>query len=106
MKKQLILAFAICALFLSACGSLMGTSTSSSSSASHSTSLIASTSAQSVCHGLYDRQAQLSQTYHTARVQFNTAQAGGNWRQAGETEKILMQVHQSITQVQTQLKVC
>ena len=106
MKKHLILAFAICVLFLSACGSLVGTNIPSSSSASHSTAPIATASAQSVCQVLHDRQAQLSQAYHTARVQLVTAQAGGNLLQAGEAEKTLMRLHQSIPQVQTQLKAC
>ncbi len=106
MKKHLIIAFAICVLFLSACGSLVGTSTPSTSPATHSTAPIATASTQSVCQVLHDRQAQLSQEYHAASAQLASAQAGGNTQQAGEAEKTLIRLHQSIVQVQTQLKAC
>ena len=106
MKKQLIIAFAICVLFLSACGSLVETSTPSTSSATHSTVPIATASAQSVCQVLHDRQAQLSQGYQAASAQLVAAQAGGNLLQVGETEKTLIRLHQSIPQVQAQLKAC
>jgi uncharacterized protein YceK len=106
MKKHLIIAFAICVLFLSACSSLVETSTPSTSSATHSTAPIATASAQSVCQILHDRQAQLNQEYHAASVQLATAQDGGNWQQTGEAEKTLMRLHQSIAQVQAQLKAC
>jgi protein involved in sex pheromone biosynthesis len=105
MKKRLLIAFAICVLFLSACGSVLGTSMPSSNAVVHSTS-IATANAQSVCHVLYDRQAQLSQAYYTASAQFTKAQTGGNWQQAGEAEKTLMSVHQSIAQVRAQQKAC
>jgi hypothetical protein len=106
MKKHLIIAFAICVLFLSACGSLVETSTSSSNSATHSTVPIATASAQSVCQVLHDRQAQLNQEYHAASVQLATAQDGRNLQQTGAAEKTLMRLHQSIVQVQAQLKAC
>jgi outer membrane murein-binding lipoprotein Lpp len=106
MKKLLIIAFAICVLFLSACGSLVGTNMPSSSSETHSTAPIATASAQSVCQVLHDRQARLSQEYHAASIQLVAAQAGGNLLQTGETEKTLMRLHQSIPQVQAQLKAC
>jgi hypothetical protein len=106
MKKHLIIAFAICVLFLSACGSLVETSTPSTSPATHSTAPIATASAQSVCQVLHDRQVQLNQEYHAANAQLATAQAGGNMQQAGEAEKTLMRLHQSIVQVQAQQKVC
>ena len=78
MKKHLLIAFAICVLFLSACGSLVETSTPSSNSTVHSTVPTATASAQSVCQVLHDRQAQLNQEYHAASVQLVAAQAGGN----------------------------
>jgi hypothetical protein len=106
MKKHLLIAFAICVLFLSACGSLEGTSTPSTSPATHSTAPIATASAQSVCQVLHDRQVQLNQEYHAANAQLATAQDGGNWQQVGETEKTLIRLHQSIPQVQAQLKAC
>jgi protein involved in sex pheromone biosynthesis len=106
MKKHLIIAFAICVLFLSACGSLVGTSTPSTSPASQSTAPIATASTQSVCQVLHDRQAQLSQEYHAANVQLASAQAGGNLQQAGQAEQSLIRLHQSIVQVQAQLKAC
>jgi uncharacterized protein YceK len=106
MKKHLIIVFAICVLFLSACGSLVGTSTPSSSPATHSTAPIATSSAQSVCQVLHDRLVQLSQAYQAASIQLATAQAGGNLLQVGETEKTLIRLHQSRDQVQMQLKVC
>jgi protein involved in sex pheromone biosynthesis len=106
MKKRLIIAFAICVLFLSACGSLVGTNTPSSSSDSHPTAPIATASAQNVCHVLQNREAQLSQQYHVANVQLVAAQAQGNWQQEGEAEKTLMRLHQSIAQVQAQRKAC
>jgi len=106
MKKQLIIAFAICVLFLSACGSLVGTSTPSGNSATHSTAPIATASTQSVCQVLHDRQTQLSQEYHAASVQLATAQAGGNWQQTGAAEQLLIRLHQSRAQVQAQLKAC
>jgi uncharacterized protein YceK len=106
MKKHLLIAFAICVLFLSACGSLVETSTPSTSPATHSTVPIATASAQSVCQVLHDRQAQRIQEYHAASVQLATTQAGGNLQQIGEAEKTLMRLHQSIVQVQTQAKAC
>jgi protein involved in sex pheromone biosynthesis len=106
MKKHLIIVFAICVLFLSACGSLVGTSMPSSNPASHSTAPIATASTQSVCQVLHDRQAQLSQAYQAASAQLVAAQAGGNLLQVGEAEKTLMRLHQSIPQVQAQLKAC
>jgi len=106
MKKHLIIVIAICVLFLSACGSLVGTSTPSSNPASHSTAPIATASAQSVCQVLHDRQAQLSQEYHAASVQLASAQAGGNLQQAGQAKQRLIRLHQSIVQVQAQLKAC
>ena len=106
MKKHLLIAFAICVLFLSACGSPVGTSTPSTSPATHSTAPIATASAQSACQVLHDRQAQLNQEYHAASVQLATAQDRGNWQQTGEAEKTLMRLHQSIAQVQAQQKAC
>jgi protein involved in sex pheromone biosynthesis len=105
MKKHLIIAFAICVLFLSACGSVLGTSTSSSSSASHAAP-VASASAQSVCQVLHDQQAQLNKEFQTTGTQLDAAQAQGNWQQVGEAEKSLIRLHQSIAQVQAQLKAC
>src|SRR5438477_1200172 len=90
MKKHLIIACAICVLFLSACGSLVGTSTPASSSAAHSTA-----STQSVCQVLHDRQVQLNQESHAANAQLATAQAQGNEQQVGEAEKRLIRLHQS-----------
>ena len=106
MKKHLLIVIAICVLFLSACGSLVGTSTPSASPATHSAAPIATASAQSVCQVLHDRQAQLNQEYHAASVQLATAQAGENLQQTGEAEKTLMRLHQSIAQVQAQQKTC
>ena len=106
LKKHLLIAFAICVLFLSACGSLEGTSTSSTSPATHSAAPVATTSTQSVCQVLHDRQAQLSQEYHAASAQLVAAQARGNLLQVEEAEKTLMRLHQSIPQVQAQLKAC
>src|SRR6266704_6465454 len=106
MKQRLIIACAICALFLSACGSRVGTNVPASSSAAHPTAPIATASAQSVCHILQDRQAQLSQAYYAANVQLVAAQAQGNRQQEGEAEKALMRLHQSIAQVQAQRKAC
>ena len=106
MKKHLLIAFAICVLFLSACGSLVGTSTPSSNPATHSTTPIATASAQRVCQVMHDQQVQLNQEYHAAIARLATAQAWRNMQQAGETEKTLIRLHQSIVQVQTQLKAC
>jgi len=106
MKKHLIIAFAICVLFLSACGSLVGTSTPSDNSATHTPAPIATSSTQSVCQVLHDRQTQLSQAYQAASAQLVAAQDGGNWQQTGEAEKTLMRLHQSIAQVQAQQKAC
>jgi protein involved in sex pheromone biosynthesis len=106
MKKHLIIAFAICVLFLSACGSFLGTSTPSTSPATHSTAPIATARTLSVCQVLRDRQTQLSREYHAASVQLASAQAGRNLQQVGEVEKTLIRLHQSIAQVQAQLKAC
>ena len=106
MKKQLIIAFAICILFLSACGSVLGTSTPASSSASHVTAPVATTSVQTVCHVLHERRAELNQEYQAASAQLAAAQARGNQQQAGEAEKTLMRLHQSLAEVQAQLKAC
>jgi protein involved in sex pheromone biosynthesis len=105
MKKHLLIAFAICVLLLSACGSVLGTSTTSSNSVSHSTP-ITTASAQSVCKVLHDRQAQLSLQYHAASAQLTAAQAGRNTQQVGAAEKTLIRLHQSIVQAQTPLKAC
>ena len=99
MKKYLIIAFAICVLFLSACGSLVETSTSATGS-------ITTASTQSACQGLHDQQAQLSQQYQPASVQLSAAQARGNLQQVREAEKRLISLRQSLVQVQAQLKLC
>ncbi len=99
MKKHLIIAFAICVLFLSACGSLVETSTPATGS-------ITTASTQSVCQGLHDQQAQLSQQYQAASVQLSAAQARANLQQIRETGKRLIRLRQSIAQVQAQLKLC
>jgi protein involved in sex pheromone biosynthesis len=106
MKKQLIIVFAICVLFLSACSSLVGTSTPASSSASHAAAPVATASVQTACQVLHDRQAQLNQEYQAASAQLAAAQAQGNLLQAGEAEKTLIRLHQSLVQVQAQLKAC
>jgi protein involved in sex pheromone biosynthesis len=106
MKKHLIIAFAICVLFLSACSSRVETSPPPNSPATHSTAPIATASTQSVCQVLHDRQVQLNREYHTASVQLATAQTHGNSQQIGETEKMLLRLHQSIVQVQAQTKAC
>jgi hypothetical protein len=106
MKQRLIIAYAICVLFLSACGSLVGTNASSSSSAAHPTAPSATASTQSVCQVLHDRQAQLNRAYHAANVQLVAAQAQGNRQGEWEAVKTLMRLHQSIAQVQAQRKAC
>jgi hypothetical protein len=106
MKKLLIVAFAICVLSLAACSSLIGTSTPSNSSTTHAAAPIITVSTQRSCQVLQNRQVQLNQEYQTASSQHTRAQAGGNWQQAGEAEKTLMRLHQSIAQIQTQLKGC
>jgi hypothetical protein len=106
MKKHLLIAFAICVLFLSACGSLVGTSTPSTGPATHSTAPIATARTLSVCQVLHNRQTQLNQEYHSASAQLTAAQAEGNLQQEGETEHLLVRLHQSIAQVQAQLKAC
>jgi hypothetical protein len=106
MKKLLIIAFAICVLSLSACSSLSGTDTSSSSPTTHTTAPIATVSTQSSCQVLHDRQSFFNRTYQAASVQYSIARADGNWQQVGEAEKTLMNLHQSMIQVQSQLKAC
>ena len=106
MKKLLVVAFAICVLSLSACSSLTGTSTPSNSSTTHAAAPIITVSTQSSCQVLHDRQVLLNKEYQTTSVQYTRAWAGGNWQQAGEAEKALMSLHQSIVQTQTQLKDC
>jgi len=106
MKKRLIVTFAMCVLSLSACSSLAESSTSSSSSASHSTTPIATASTQSTCQVLHNRQTQFSQEYHAASIQLASAQADGYSQHTAEAEKILMRLHQSIVQMQAQIKVC
>jgi hypothetical protein len=106
MKKLVIIAFAICVLSLSACSSLAGTSTPLSSSTTHASAPIATVSTQSSCQVLHERQSFLNQEYRTTSVQYSQARAEGNWQQAGETEKALIRLHQSLVKVQTQLKAC
>jgi hypothetical protein len=106
MKKLVIIAFVICVLSLSACSSLTGTSTSSNSSTTTAAAPIVAVNPQSSCQVLRDRQALLNREYQTTSVQYNKARANGNWQQAGEAEKALMRLHQSLVQMQTQLKAC
>jgi hypothetical protein len=106
MKKLLVVAFAICILSLSACSSLAGTSTPSNNSTTHAAAPSITVSTQGSCQVLRDRQALLNKEYQTTNVQYTRARAGGNWLQAGEAEKALMRLHQSIAQMQTQLKAC
>jgi uncharacterized lipoprotein YajG len=106
MKKSLIIALAICLLFLIGCSSLVETSTPSPSPATYSTAPIATASTQSICQVLHDRQVQLNQDYHATNAQLAKAQAGRNMQQAGEAEQRLIRLHQSIVQVQAQLKAC
>jgi len=105
MKKLLIIAFAICVLFLSACGSVLATNTSASSSSAHPMEVVTASS-KTICQVLHDRQVQLSREYQAATAQFSAAQALGNRQDAGEAEKTLMRLHQPLTQVQAQLKAC
>jgi protein involved in sex pheromone biosynthesis len=102
MKKGMILAFVICVLFLSACSSLVGTSTP----AAHSAAPSATASTQSACSALEASQAQLNQEYHAASAQLATAQARGNLQQAGAAETRLIRLHQGIAWVQAQLNAC
>ncbi len=106
MKKYLIIAFAICVLLLSACGSRVETSTAATHATAHATGSITTGSTQSVCQGLHDRQTQLSQQYQAASVQLSAAQARGNLQQVREAEKRPIRLRQSIAQVQAQLKLC
>jgi hypothetical protein len=106
MKKLLIIVFAICVLSLSACSSLTGTDTSSSNSTSNDAAPIATVSTQNSCQVLQDRQSFLNREYQKISVQYSKARADGNWQQVGEAEKTLMSLHQSIVQVQSQLKAC
>jgi len=105
MKKQLIIAFAICVLFLSACGSLVGTSPPASSSASHTAAPVTTVSVQTVCQNLHDQQAQLNQEYQAASAQLAAAQGQENLQEA-VAEKTLMRLSQSMAQMQAQLKAC
>ena len=77
MKKHLLIAFAICVLFLSACGSLVEKSTPSTSPATHSAAPIATASAQSVCQVMHDRQAQLIQEYTQQALSLPRLRLGG-----------------------------
>src|SRR5437763_15274721 len=104
MKKHLIIAFAICVLFLSACGSLVETSTPSTSPATHDTAPIATASTQSVCQVLHNRQAHLNQEHHAANAQLATALAGRNMQQAGKAEERLIRLLRPIAQDEPPLK--
>ena len=106
MKKLFVVVFAMCVLSLSACSSLTGTSTPSNSSTTHAAAPIITVSTQSSCQVLHDRQALLTKEYQTASAQYTRAQAGGSWQQAGEAEKTIIRLYQSITKMQTQLKTC
>jgi hypothetical protein len=61
---------------------------------------------QNACQVLQDRQSLLIKEYQTTRVQYTKAQAEENWQQAGEAEKALMSLHQSLVETQNQLKTC
>jgi exo-beta-1,3-glucanase (GH17 family) len=106
MKNQLIIAFAICVLFLSACGSLVGTNAPSSNSPAHSAAPSATASTQSACSALEESQAQLNQEYHAAGAQLAAAQARGNLQQAAEAETRLIRLHQGVAWVHALLKAC
>ena len=106
MKKRFIIVFTICVLFLSACGSVLQTAAPASSSASHTTAAISTANTKTVCHVLQDRQTLLKQEYQVASTQLTSAQIQGNRQHAGEAEKMLIRLHQSIAQVQAQLKAC
>ena len=104
MKKGLILAFAICVLFLSACSSLVGTSTPSSNAAAHSAAPSATASTQSACSALKESQAQLNQEYRAASTQLTEAR--GTLQHVGAAETRLSRLHQGIAWVQALLKAC
>ena len=106
MKKHLIIAFAICVLFLSACGSRVETSTPATHAIAHAIGSITTVSTLSACQGLHDQQAQLRQQYQAASVQFSATQAHGSLQQVREAENRLVSLRQSIVQVQAQLKLC
>lgn len=101
MKKGLILAFAICVLFLSACSSLVGTSAPSRNAAAHGT-----VSTQSACAALEESRVQLNQEYHAASAQLVAARARRNLQQLGAAETRLIRLHQGIAWVQAQLNAC
>jgi uncharacterized protein YceK len=101
MKKQLIIAFAICILFLSACGSLVGTNAPSSNAPAHATA-----STQSACSALEESQAQLNQEYDAASAQLVAAQARRNLQQVGAAEMRLFRLHRGIAWMHAQLTAC
>ena len=101
MKKRLIIAVAICVLFLSACSSLVGTSAPPSNAAAHATA-----SVQSACSALEASQVQLNQEYDAASAQLAAARARRNPQQVGAAETTLISQHQGIAWVHAQLKAC
>ena len=103
MKKLLIIAFAICVLSLSACSSLTGTDTASSSNAA---APIAAVSTQSSCQVLQDRQSSLDRAYQITSIQYRKAWIEKNSQEVGQAKKELMSLHQSIVETQNQLKAC
>ncbi|SRR5713226_8217584 len=104
MKKRLIIALALCVLILSACGTVLGTRTSSNNPVAHSTAPIAAASTQTACSILQERQVYLQQATNVARAQLSAAH--GDLRKAEAAEKQLIKLHELNTLVQAQLNKC
>lgn len=101
MKKGLILAFALCVLFLSACSSLVGTSAPFTNAPAHVTA-----STQSACSTLEGSQAKLDQQYQAASAQLAAARARGNLQQGEAAEAGLTKLRQGIAWVQALRNTC
>lgn len=104
MKKQLIITFAICVLFLSACGSLVGTGGTSSTTATHAPSTVTLTRVD--CRVLQVRQTSIRRDIQSVSAQLSTAAARGNQTTIGQVEQTLIRLHWLLSQEQAWLKAC
>jgi uncharacterized protein YcfL len=104
MKKSLIVAFALCLLFLVGCGSLAGTGNTSSTQTSQKTVATTTVSQPPACSAVQAREAQLNKEIKAVNAQI--AAAHGNQSIIRQAEQTLLRLHLLLVQEQKSLKTC
>ncbi|HET9999582.1 MAG TPA: hypothetical protein VFQ36_01730 [Ktedonobacteraceae bacterium] len=100
MKKSLIVALAICLLFLGGCSAATG----SSAPASQKTATVTTTSPQIACRVLQAQRVRIGQEIQTASSQLSAAH--GDQNIVRQAEQTLIRLHWVLAQGQASLQAC